>query len=131
MRNTNKKILLPLDAVAAIIAINCKSYQYAKNVKLISFEDSVVKGKSAGPIEGQSCTWKIMGYQVSDSATLDRAMANARSQAKTGVTDIVTGGGQGAEQPLRYLNYVNTDWTGFNAMVVAKNCIVAKGTGFR
>ena len=92
----------------------CASYQYAKNVKMISFDGDVTKGKGVGPVRGESCQAFVLGYAISDAPTLDAAVANAK-----------------AKQDLRYMNNVSTDNSGFNALVYREYCLVAKGTGFK
>jgi hypothetical protein len=91
----------------------CTKYQYAKNVKMRSYEDDVMVGKSVGPIQGESCQGMVMGYPINEPATLDKAMAAAREEHK-----------------VRYLNNVSSEVTGFNAFFYGKTCLVVKGTGY-
>jgi hypothetical protein len=97
----------------AYLLSGCTQYQYAKNVKMLSYEDDVGVGKSVGPIRGENCEKRVMGYSIDEPATLDKAMAAAREQHK-----------------VRYLNNVSTEQTGFEAVVYGKTCIVVKGTGY-
>jgi hypothetical protein len=91
----------------------CATYQVAKNVKMVSYEDNVTVGKSVGPIRGESCQQRVMGYPISEPATVDRAMAQAREANK-----------------VRYLNNVATENTGFDAVFYARTCVAVKGTGY-
>lgn len=91
----------------------CTKYQYAKNVKMVSYEDNVMVGKSVGPIRGESCQARVMGNPINEPATLDKAMAAAREEHK-----------------IRYLNNVSSETTGFDAVVYARTCLVVKGTGY-
>jgi hypothetical protein len=101
--------------LAAIAVVGgCTSYQYAKNVKFISFDGEVARGKGMGPVRGESCQSRVMGYSVNEAPTLDKAVANAMSKHN-----------------LRYINNVSTENTGFSAVVYARNCLVVKGTGFQ
>lgn len=93
----------------------CASYQYAKDVKLVSFDDDVSTGHAVGPVRGEDCQTFILGYAIGDRPTLDKAFADARKE-----------NGQ-----LRYLNNVSTENTGFNAGVYGKQCVAVKGTGYR
>ncbi len=97
----------------AFLLPGCTQYQYAKNVKMLSYEDNVTTGKSVGPVRGESCQKRVMGYPIGDPATLDKAMAAARERHK-----------------LRYLNNVSTEQSGFDAVFYAKVCMVVKGTGY-
>jgi len=106
-----RKIAIPL-AVLCLVS-GCSTYQYAKNVKLISFDNNAAAGKGVGPVRGENCQAFVMGYAISDAPTLDQAVADARSKNK-----------------VRYLNNVATENTGFNAVVFAKRCIVVRGTGY-
>jgi hypothetical protein len=91
------------------------TYQYAKSVKLISFDDSIATGHSVGPVEGESCQASVMGYPIGEPPTLDKAFADARK----------------SNGSLRYINNVYSENTGFNAYVYARHCIAIKGTGYR
>lgn len=103
--------VIPL--LLAHLLMGCTQYQYAKNVKMLSYEDNVAPGKSVGPIRGENCQKRVMGYPIDEPATLDKAIASAREEHK-----------------VRYLNNVSTEQTGFDAVVYAKICITVKGTGY-
>lgn len=105
---------LVLGALLALGATGCSSYQYAKNLKLVSFDNDVSTGRSVGPVRGESCQAAVMGNPIGDKASLDGAMANAR-----------------AEHQLRYLNNVSTEDGGFDAFFYSKRCIIVKGTGYQ
>ncbi len=112
-----KKIIL---LAMALNISGCASYNYAQNMKLVSFDDNLQKGQAVGNIRGEDCTWKVLGYQLGGLPTLDRAFVNARSQ-----------GGENASSPLRYVNNLSTATDGFDAGIVGKNCIVVTGVGYR
>jgi hypothetical protein len=103
--------------IAAVLLLGlqpgCTKYQYAKNVKMLSYEDNVMVGKSVGPIRGESCQQHVMGYTISEPATLDKAMTSAREEHK-----------------VRYINNVSTEQTGFDAVFYARTCVALKGTGY-
>jgi hypothetical protein len=111
----------------------CATYQYAKDVRLVSFEDNVGKGKSVGPIQGEDCVWSVLGYKLGGIPTLDKAFASARNQTSSGITDSFSHGDQVAsnDKAIRYINNVSTSYDGFNAVVVGKQCLIVKGTGYR
>ncbi len=115
-----------------VLASGCASYPYSKNVKMVSFEEEVEKGKSVGPIRGQDCTWSILGYQMGGDPTLDKAFANARSQADSGILSTIKADSSALRNgsAVRYINNVSTENDGFNAYVVGKKCLVVKGTGY-
>ena len=104
-------------SIAALLLLcllpGCTRYQYAKNVKMLSYEDNVMVGKSIGPIRGESCQGIVMGYPIDEPATLDKAMAAARQEHK-----------------VRYLNNVSSETSGFYAYVYGKTCLIVKGTGY-
>lgn len=118
---------------AALGLSGCASYNYAQNLKMVSFEENGVKGKSIGNIRGEDCTWTILGYQLGGAPTLDRAFRNVRNQAGTlesaglDISDAKNRGGS----PLRYVNNVSTANDGFNAGVMSKTCIVVTGVGYQ
>jgi hypothetical protein len=91
----------------------CASYEYANQVKMVSFDDNVEKGQSAGPIRGEDCTWTIMGYKLGSDPTLDRAFISTKNQG------------------VRYVNNVGTKKDGFNAGIVAKQCLIVTGVGYK
>ena len=104
-----------LAIVACLAAQGCASYQVAKNVKMISFDDNVTQGKSTGPIRGEDCQAFVLGYPIGEKPTLDKAFTDARK----------------SNGDLRYINNVSTENTGFNAVVYAKRCIAIAGTGYK
>jgi hypothetical protein len=101
--------------VMCFAAEGCASYQVAKNVKMISFDDNVTQGHSSGPVRGEDCQSFVLGYPLGEKPTLDRAFADARK----------------SNGDLRYLNNVSTENTGFDAVVYAKHCIAIAGTGYK
>jgi hypothetical protein len=104
-------------AFAALLPLvgGCATYQYAKSVKLVSFDDSVATGQAVGPVRGEDCQSYVMGYPIGERPTLDKAFANAKK---------VNGS-------LRYMNNVSTENTGFNAYFYGKTCVAVKGTGYK
>ena len=111
--------------------VGCTSYPIAQNVKMVSFDDNVAKGTSVGPIRGEDCIWSIMGYKMGGFPTLDKAMANARTQSTSGITDSFKTSTASTGNALRYINNVSTTNDGFNAVVVGKECLVVKGNGYK
>jgi hypothetical protein len=110
MRIANLAVL----AFACLASTGCTTFQYAKNVKMVSFEDNVSTGTSTGPVRGEDCQAFVMGYPIGERPTLDKAFADARKQNN-----------------LRYMNNVSTENTGFNAVVYGKRCMAVKGTGYK
>lgn len=104
-----------LGIVVCLTANGCASYQVAKNVKMISFEDNVTQGQSTGPVRGEDCQAFVLGVPIGERPTLDKAFTDARK----------TNGN------LRYMNNVSTENTGFDAVVYAKRCIAIAGTGYK
>lgn len=109
----------------------CATYNYAENVKNISFDDNPTKGVSTGNIRGEDCTWSVLGYQMGGLPTLDRAFINAKNQAGGLESAGLTSDGKGRGEKLRYVNNVHTSNEGFNAVIVGKTCIVVTGIGYR
>jgi hypothetical protein len=107
------KCVLTISLLLLEVLPGCTKYQYAKNVKMISYEDNVMAGRSVGPVRGESCQARVMGYPISEPATLDKAVATAREEHK-----------------LRYLNNVSSEMTGFDAVFYGRTCILVKGTGY-
>lgn len=119
-------------AVVALMGlVGCTTYPIAQKVKLVSFDEDVTKGKSAGPIRGEHCIWTVLGYKLGGQPTLDVAMANARNERSSGMLDAFGGSKQSSKNPIRYMTNVSTGHEGWNAVVVGKNCLVVKGTGYR
>src|ERR1700728_2443927 len=107
-----------LHIAAAIVCLatgGCTTYPYAKDVKMVSFDNDVTEGHGVGPIRGESCQELILGIPINEAPSLDAAFADTRQDAGR----------------LRYLNNVSTDATGFDAVVYAKRCLVVKATGYK
>lgn len=125
-----KKIFILLAAMAGLSG--CATYNYAQNLKMVSFDDTGAKGQSVGNIRGEDCTWTILGYQMGGVPTVDRAFTNAKNQAGALESAGWNNGGKDRNGPtLRYVNNVSTANDGFNAGIVAKQCIVVTGVGYR
>src|SRR5688572_30734017 len=97
-------------AAVGLLSTGCATYPYAKNLKMVSFDGSVVAGKAVGPVRGEACQASVMGYPIGAPATLDNAMAAAR-----------------AKNEIRYMNNVSTQEEGFSAYFYAKQCLIVKG----
>ncbi len=85
-----------LHIAAAIVCLatgGCTTYQYAKDVKMVSFDNDVTEGHGVGPIRGESCQELILGIPINDAPSLDAAFTNTRQDAGR----------------LRYLNNVSTE----------------------
>ncbi len=122
--------LLLLTAVA-LASAGCATYNYAHNVKTVSFSENLEKGQSTGNIRGEDCTWQILGYQMGGLPTVDRAFEHARNQTDGGSLSGSMSRSQGGAGNIRYINNVNTKNDGFNAGLFGKTCIVVTGVGYR
>jgi hypothetical protein len=125
----SKRVSLQLAAVLWLGG--CASYQYAQNVKLISFDEGAKKGQAVGNIRGEDCTWNVFGYQMGGLPTVDRAFINAKNQARGVEAAGLDSSGKSRGLGIRYVNNVTTENDGFNAFIVGKQCIVVKGSGYR
>lgn len=117
--------------IAAGIFNGCASYQYAQNMKLVSFDENAKKGQSVGNIRGEDCTWNVLGYQMGGLPTVDRAFINAKNQAGGLEAAGFDSSGKNRGSAVRYVNNVSTENDGFNAVIFGKQCIVVKGVGYR
>jgi hypothetical protein len=79
-RQNHVACTIVLGALLAFGTTGCTSYQYAKNLKMVSFDDNVRSGHAAGPVRGESCQAAVMGYPIGAQASLDTAMADARGR---------------------------------------------------
>lgn len=124
--------LLSLLALA-IATTSCATYNYAHNVKLISFSENLEKGQSVGNVRGEDCTWRILGYQLGGAPTVDRAFEYARNQTDGAslVGSLSSNKHQGSSTGLRYINNVSTRPDGFDVGLFGKSCISVTGVGYR
>lgn len=113
------------------IASGCATYNYAQNIKTVGFEDNIKRGTSAGNIRGEDCTWSVLGYQLGGSPTVDRAFINAKNQASALEAAGFDNTAKSRAPVIRYVNNVSTENDGFNVGLLAKNCIVVKGVGYK
>ena len=103
---------------------------------MVSFSDDVKKGTSVGNIRGEDCTWSVLNYALGGPPTVDRAFINAKNQvsgleAAGMIGDVLGDKKKNRGDALRYVNNVHTQTEGFNALVVAKHCIVLTGLGHK
>jgi hypothetical protein len=108
------RAMLMLAVCTCLATGGCTTYQYAKSVKMVSFDDDITAGHAVGPVRGEDCQEIVLGYPLGERPTLDKAFARTRSSNE-----------------LRYMDNVSTENTGFNAYVYRKRCIAVKGTGYR
>lgn len=120
-------------SLAGLLLGGCATYNTMENVKLVSFEDDVPTAKSVGPVRGESCAFAVMGYWLGGKLTVDKALANARTQTGTSIVSAVHSDNQAnlGDKTLKYMTNVSTDWDGFDAYVVSKSCLVVKGVGYK
>jgi len=112
--------------------MGCQTYQYASNVRLISFDDDLTVGKSAGPVEGKDCVWRVLGRWLGSAPTLDSAFQRAATQKSSNImSDTIGDTGSANGNAIRYMNDVRTEWDGFDAWVIGQRCLVVKGKGYR
>lgn len=109
---------------------SCATYNYAQKVKTIAFDDNITKGQAVGPIRGEDCTWTVFGQQLGGQPTIDKAFINAKTQAGFLASAGLTTQTSNANQ-IRYINNATTANEGFNAYVLAKQCLVVTGVGYR
>ena len=124
-----KRMLLV--ASLTLASAGCATYNYAQNVKTIGFTDDLTKGKSVGNIRGEDCTWHIAGYQLGGAPTVDRAFTHARNQTDGSSFSGSMTSSKSNGNDLRYINNVNTQNDGFDAVLFGKRCIVVTGVGYR
>ena len=118
-----------LMACLACAASGCATYNYAEQVKMVSFSDDLTKGMSVGNIRGEDCTWEVLGYQMGGPPTLDHAFINAKGQIHSaGIMNDSKGHGG---ESLRYVNNAHAQNDGFNAGLFGKKCIVVTGLGYK
>jgi hypothetical protein len=115
MNTVGSTLLAAMVCLASLGSSACTSYQYAKNVKLVSFDDNVTTGHSVGPVRGEDCQNLFLGIPIGDPPSLDQAFAEARKD-----------GGR-----LRYMNNVSSQSTGFNIFVYGQRCVVVMGAGYQ
>jgi hypothetical protein len=123
-----------LGGLAAIASTtSCATYDYAQNVKAISFSDDLKKGQSVGSIRGEDCTWQILGYQLGGLPTVDKAFSHAQygTDGASLSGSLTSNQKSSSNGSLRYVNNVSTKNDGFNAGLFGKTCIVVTGVGYK
>jgi len=128
-----KSTVLFASALSIIVCTRCATYTYADSIKTISLSGDLRKGISIGNIRGEDCTWQILGYKFDGDPSIVRAISSAVFQPEN-----ETDGEEKTATPvvakikiLRYINRVHTQSRGFDGAVLAKNCIVVTGEGYK
>ena len=117
--------------IGTLFLSSCQSYHYANKVKLMSFSENMSKGEPVGVVSGKDCAWNILGVQLG-YPTLNRAFLAAQSGHNTeSIVSSFEDREAISKMAYRYLNDVRTDNEGFDAVVVAKNCITVKGKAYK
>jgi hypothetical protein len=124
---------LLLMATLGCALTGCATYDYAHNVKVISFSENLEKGQSVGNIHGEDCTWQILGYALGGAPTVDRAFEHTRNQTDGGslVGSLSSNKQQTSNSAIRYINNVTTKNDGFDVGLFGKKCIAVTGVGYR
>ena len=122
---------LLLCSLVALLASGCATYNYANKVNTVAFSDNLKKGESVGNIRGEDCTWQIFGKPLGGAPTVDRAFSNAQTGADGSSLVGSLSSKSGGQSRVRYVNNVNTQNDGFDAVIFGKKCIVVTGVGYR
>lgn len=110
----------------------CANYKYAHQIKNVSFDDDVTKGKAIGPIRGEDCTWTVLTIKMGGDPTIEKAFINARTQASGYVAAGLSSNDKNDNlNNIRYINNVSTMNEGFDAVLFRKTCLVVKGIGYK
>jgi len=110
----------------------CQTYKYADKVKMIAFSDDLSKGQSIGNVRGEDCQSFLFGYPMGPAPQLDRAVEHLQNQTQgKDISVSFDDKSKGNNIALRYINDVTTDWDGFDAVVMAKRCLIVKGRGYK
>jgi hypothetical protein len=118
-------------ALIAISSAGCATYNYAQNVKMISFSDDLHHGHGVGPVHGEDCTWQILGYPLGGMPTVDRAFQHAQFGTDGSSLSGSLDSHQKHDGALRYINNVSTKPAGFNVGLFGKYCIAVTGVGYK
>ena len=109
----------------------CQTPNFAQNIKFVSFNDSLIKGKSIGNVHGEDCTWMVLGYSTKGYPTLSNAMINLRTGAGSLKTQLGLsysedrkGGG------LAYVTKLQSFFSAIPLIFVNKYCIEVTGVGY-
>jgi hypothetical protein len=130
-----KFIRLAAIVAGAFLTFACQTPpKLANDIRLIGFDQDISRGKNVGLVEGDDCSYGVLGKASFGSAKLRRAFDNARKGARTNVSDSVTkafngssrGGGGGG---VRYMNNVTIDSEYDNYFLFQKYCTVVSGKG--
>lgn len=109
----------------------CATHTVAKNLNFVSFDESA-KGdqlKTAGSVDGQDCTWSVVGYNIGPEPSVRRAFANTASQTQ----DSMIPGQQGTQKSgaIKVVKNISVETGGFDIWLLGRRCITVTGAGFR
>lgn len=121
---------LGLALLAGSLLMGCTTVQEVREIKLVSFDDDIKKGKSIGEVESNDCVYHIMGYWLGGAPTVRKSLANSRKQRKSSLTDVVAANYDSDAETVRYIKNVQFEHTGFNYYFFGKRCITTKGLGY-
>lgn len=123
--------ILFLIVICSWFLSSCTTIPVAERVRLVSQSGEVHRGHAVGPIRGEHCAWKLAGFYLSKPPSLDLAIANASEFSQPDLLDHFFAKKQQEKGELQYINNLTTEWSGFNALVIGKSCLVVKGVGYR
>jgi hypothetical protein len=112
------------------VLVSCTSYKPFNEIKHIGFDKDVRQGKSVGQITGGDCSYRILSYWLSGQPDVNSAIQYARVGKKASIGDKFGGAGVQGDG-VRYLTNVRYEYSGFDFVLLAQNCIEVTGKGYK
>jgi hypothetical protein len=100
--------------IIIIILAGCAHRPIAKNIKSLKLSSNINEGKSSVLIEGDNCSYKILGNNVNHPPSAYKALLRDRN-----ALDVKT-----------FLN-ISIEVNSFNAVVYSEDCFTVKARGIK
>jgi hypothetical protein len=108
----------------------CASDRLVHEIKLLSFEADVGKGKSMGEVSGEICSIHIFGLWLGTKPDLASSLLQVRNNLMPNV-DQTSGSAASADtNHLRYLNNIALTESGTELFLFGRKCLRLTGLGF-
>jgi len=111
----------------------CASSSVSQKLTFVSFEEKPKPQEltSVGSIEGRTCTWALLGYELGLAPSVRDAFTNAVHQKEEGMLPTEQAKSKGTGGSLKMVRNVAVEEGGFNAWVLSRRCITVTGVGYR
>ena len=116
--------------LSACFLTGCASDPLIHEIRLLSFETNVGKGKSLGEVRGEVCGNQFLGLWLGHKPDIQGALEHLRNSVVPKVEQTSGSAAVSATNHIRYLNNITVTETGADVLGFGRKCLQITGLGF-